>query len=144
MKLTLVGTSHKLAPIEVREQVALDNINFVSNDQLRATLDDTTATPAQVAEAVRINTDARLRALRTTFMILAAIVTPWTKLSLHAAFAALTTTTLSLLGSRVGYVLVATLPLIWWSRIALARHRPRELALGLMLGALAGIALVKL
>jgi MFS family permease len=60
-------------PPDLKAQVPLDTINFVSNDQLLETLDDTTATPAQVDEAVRINTDARLRALRETFLILAAI-----------------------------------------------------------------------
>jgi MFS family permease len=58
---------------ELKAQVALDNINFVSNDQLLETLSETTATPEQVVEAVRINTAARLRALRETFLILAAV-----------------------------------------------------------------------
>lgn len=60
-------------PPELKAQVPLDTINFVSNDQLRETLDDTTATPEQVTEAVRINTNTRLRALRATFLVLAAI-----------------------------------------------------------------------
>jgi hypothetical protein len=33
----------------------------------------TSATPAQVAEAVRINADARLRALKLSFLLLAGI-----------------------------------------------------------------------
>ncbi len=49
---------------ELQAQVDLDSINFVSNDRLQAVLADTTATPAQVAEAVRVNTEARLRALK--------------------------------------------------------------------------------
>lgn len=60
-------------PPSLQRQVALDNINFVSNDQLLETMSETTATPEQVAEAVRINADARLRALKASFLILAAI-----------------------------------------------------------------------
>jgi hypothetical protein len=75
--LTLLVTSslvnNPTITSELKTQVPLDNINFISNNQLRETLDDTTATPEQVTEAVRINTDARLRALRETFLILAAI-----------------------------------------------------------------------
>jgi hypothetical protein len=52
-------------------QVDLDSIAFISNDQLHEVLADTSATPEQVAEAVRINTDARLLALKVTFFTLA-------------------------------------------------------------------------
>jgi MFS family permease len=54
-------------------QVNLDNINFVSNDQLLETLSGAAATPEQVEEAVRINTEVRLQALKVAFLILAAI-----------------------------------------------------------------------
>lgn len=37
------------------------------------------------------------------FLLLAALLAPWVKLSLHVAFVALTATALSLLGSAVGY-----------------------------------------
>lgn len=60
-------------PPTLKAQVALDNIAFVSNDQLIATLRGTTATPAQVAEATRINVVARLRALQISFLVLAGI-----------------------------------------------------------------------
>lgn len=60
-------------PPSLQAQVALDNINFITNDQLDETLAATTATPEQVAEAVRINEEARLRALKAAFIILAAI-----------------------------------------------------------------------
>ncbi len=60
-------------PPVLQAQVSLDNINFVSNDQLDETMAATTATPEQVAEAVRINEEARLRALQGAFIILAAI-----------------------------------------------------------------------
>jgi hypothetical protein len=78
------------------------------------------------------------------FLLVVALVTRWIKLSLHVAFAALTSTTLSLMGSWVGYVLIAVVPAVFWSRLALARHRVHELAVGLALGALTGFVLVKL
>jgi MFS family permease len=62
-----------LLPAELQSQVDLDNINFVSNDHLKDVLVQTTATPAQVDEAVRINTEARLRALKIGLLVMAAI-----------------------------------------------------------------------
>jgi hypothetical protein len=78
------------------------------------------------------------------FLLLAALLTRWVRLSLHVAFAALTTTTLCLLGSAVGYALIAVVPLVFWSRVVLARHRVDELLVGLALGVLTGIVLVRL
>ncbi len=60
-------------PPALLQQVNLDNINFVSNDQLDELLAQTTATPEQQAEAVRINEAARLRALKLSFLILAGV-----------------------------------------------------------------------
>jgi len=77
------------------------------------------------------------------FLLVAALLTRWIKLSLHVAFAALAATTLCLMGSVVGYGLVAVVPLLFWSRIVLARHRLSEGLVGLLLGVLAGIALVR-
>jgi MFS family permease len=54
-------------------QVSLDSIDFVSNDRLDELLAETTATPEQQAEAQRINEEARLRALRISFLVLAAL-----------------------------------------------------------------------
>ncbi|MCW5882857.1 MAG: MFS transporter [Anaerolineae bacterium] len=75
--LTLFVTSSLASspaiPASLQRQVALDNINFVSNDQLKSTLADTTATPEQVDAAVLINTASRLRALKAAFLILAGI-----------------------------------------------------------------------
>lgn len=59
-------------PVSLTQQVDLNNVNFVSNDQLETVLSGTTATPEQVAEAVAINEDARVRALRASFVILSA------------------------------------------------------------------------
>jgi MFS family permease len=58
-------------PDQVTAQVDLDSIAFVSNSRLEQVLTDTSATAEQVAEAVRINTDARLLALKATFFALA-------------------------------------------------------------------------
>ena len=58
-------------PDELAAQVDLDNISFVSNGRLRQVLANTTATAEQIDEAVRINTDARLLALKATFFALA-------------------------------------------------------------------------
>lgn len=76
-------------------------------------------------------------------LLVAAVLTRWVKLSLHLAFASLAATSLSLLASPVGYALIGVVPILAWSRIALSRHRPHELLLGLVLGVLAGVALVR-
>lgn len=70
--LRAVAENPKLPP-EIQSQVNLDAINFVSNDRLQAVMEQTTATPAQVAEAVRINTEARLRALKLGLIIMAGL-----------------------------------------------------------------------
>ncbi len=60
-------------PRSLQRQVNLDNVNFVSNDQLVEVLSQTTATDTQIEQAVAINETARLRALRASFLILGAI-----------------------------------------------------------------------
>ena len=60
-------------PEVLRYEINFDMIDFVSNDQLKAVLGQTSATPAEVDEAVLINAAARLRALKATFLILAAL-----------------------------------------------------------------------
>jgi MFS family permease len=65
----LVG--NPVIPPELKSQVNLDNINFISNDRLLSVLEGTTATPEQVAEAVRINTEGRIWALKIGFLVLA-------------------------------------------------------------------------
>lgn len=57
-------------PKDLKAQVDLDNIDFVSNDHLVEVLGETTAAPKQVSEAVRINTEGRSRALRICFLAL--------------------------------------------------------------------------
>ncbi len=60
-------------PADLQEQLNLDNINFVSNERLTLIMEGTTATPEQIDEAVRINTEARLRALKIGLLIMAGL-----------------------------------------------------------------------
>jgi MFS family permease len=64
---------HPELPPELVAQVPLDNVNFVSNDDLRAVLERTDADEAQVEAAVVLNEEQRLRTLRFGFLILAGI-----------------------------------------------------------------------
>jgi MFS family permease len=58
---------------ELLEQLNLDSVAFISNDYLQKRLSGTSATSDQITEAVRINTQARLRALRVCFFALAGL-----------------------------------------------------------------------
>ncbi|QBE49852.1 MFS transporter [Leucobacter triazinivorans] len=64
---------HPELPPELAEQVDLDNANFISNDELRTVLADTTADAAQVEAAVALNEEQRLRTLKLGFLLLAGI-----------------------------------------------------------------------
>jgi MFS family permease len=56
------------------QQVEFDNVNFITNDQLQQSLSSTTdATPAEIDKATVIFADARLRSLKITLLVLAAI-----------------------------------------------------------------------
>ncbi|CAM3398168.1 MFS transporter [Isoptericola cucumis] len=66
-------TEHPELPPSLVAQVDLDNVNFVSNDDLRSVLDGTDATPAQVDAAVEVNEDARLDTLRLGLLILGGV-----------------------------------------------------------------------
>lgn len=67
-----IAENPKLPP-EIQSQLNLENINFISNDRLQSVMESTTASPAQVAEAVRVNTDARLRALKIGLLIMSGV-----------------------------------------------------------------------
>jgi MFS family permease len=56
---------------EMKAEVDLDSINFLNNDRLKERFENSIATPEQIAEAVRINSETRLRALKTGFLALA-------------------------------------------------------------------------
>ena len=60
-------------PAALIEQVDLDRATFISNDRLLGVMSRTTATPEQVDEAVRINAEARLKALKLAFLLMAAL-----------------------------------------------------------------------
>jgi MFS family permease len=70
--LAYVSTSPVITA-ELREQVDLYSVNFLSNDRLVERLARTTATPEEVIEAVRINESTRLRALKIAFLALGAV-----------------------------------------------------------------------
>lgn len=73
-------------------------------------------------------------------LVACAITTIWVKVSIHVATAALTATALVLLGSPIGWVVAPAVPILMWSRLALGRHKPLEVALGLVFGIVAGVA----
>ena len=60
-------------PASLEREINFNRIDFVSNDQLKEVLSRTSVAPEQVDEAVAINAEARLRALRATFFLLAAL-----------------------------------------------------------------------
>ncbi len=62
-----------LISAEMKAEVNLDSINFLNNERLKERLEATSAAPEQIAEAVRINTDARLQALKIGFFVLACV-----------------------------------------------------------------------
>jgi hypothetical protein len=64
---------HPALPPELQAQVDLDNINFATNERLLEVMQGTTATPEQVEEAVRINAESRLSALKIGLLIMAGI-----------------------------------------------------------------------
>ena len=60
-------------PPSLKTEINFNQIDFVSNDQLKTVLARTSASPQQVDEAVLINAEARLRALKATFILIAGI-----------------------------------------------------------------------
>jgi hypothetical protein len=68
-----LAKSPVIAPVEIQEYVDLDNIDFVSNEQLDDALAETDLTPQQETAFVEINVVARLQALKISFLILASI-----------------------------------------------------------------------
>jgi hypothetical protein len=70
-----------------------------------------------------------------------AVLTRWIKLSLHLLVAALAAVVLLARAPALGAGLLATLPALGWSRVALERHRWAEVFVGTIVGALAGLLL---
>jgi len=74
----------------------------------------------------------------------AAILNHWIKLSLHVAFAAFAAVVLVRLDWRIGVASALVVPLLAWSRLALARHSWAEVLGGAFLGVAAGVLLIAL
>jgi MFS family permease len=66
-------TEHPELPPALVAQVNMDDVNFISNDDLRVVLEGTDATPEQVDAAVTVNEESRLGTLRLGLLILAGI-----------------------------------------------------------------------
>jgi hypothetical protein len=66
-------TANPVITPDLKAQVDLDSINFLSNTRLEERLKSTTATPEQITEAININEGARLRALKIAFFALGAL-----------------------------------------------------------------------
>ena len=62
-----------VVPNQLKTELNLDQVTFISNNQLGRILAETTATPEQVGEAVRINTSARIVALKVSLFTLAGL-----------------------------------------------------------------------
>jgi len=58
---------------EMTAEVDLDSINFLNNDRLKERFENTAASSEQIAEALRINSESRLRALKTGFLVLSSL-----------------------------------------------------------------------
>jgi len=64
-------TDNPLITSEMKAEVDLGSINFLNNDRLQERFETISAAPEQIAEAVRINSETRLRALKIGFFVLA-------------------------------------------------------------------------
>jgi hypothetical protein len=82
-----------------------------------------------------------LRGATGTLAMLAvcALTSRWVKVSLHLAAASLTATSLILAGSVVGWMVVALIPPLAWSRRLLGRHNWAEIAVGFAYGVVTAV-----
>ncbi|MBN6190298.1 MFS transporter [Microbacterium sp. SSW1-47] len=64
---------HPELPPSLVAQVPMDDVNFISNDDLRVVLESTDATEEQVDAAVAVNEQARLSTLKLGLLLLAAV-----------------------------------------------------------------------
>lgn len=58
---------------ELRDQVNLNNLNFMRDTAITDILKNTTATADQMTEALRINADARIKALKIGFLLMSGL-----------------------------------------------------------------------
>lgn len=66
-------TDHPTLPPELISRVNVDNIDFLTNEELYERLTTLTTDPEHLAEAKQINEDSRLLALKVSFLVLAAL-----------------------------------------------------------------------
>lgn len=79
----------------------------------------------------------QLRAILLSYALatlLFALLTPITKLSLHAAGVAGAAVCLVYVFGTWGTLAALAVPLVWWARTTLGRHTPLEVALGVLVG----------
>ena len=69
------AAQHPEIPPGLVAQVDLDDVNFLSNAQVAEILARTTANPVELAAAIEVNSEARLRALQISLLALAGIAT---------------------------------------------------------------------
>jgi MFS family permease len=66
-------TENPVITAELKDEVNLTNLNFLSDSLLKERLKDTTATAEQFREALRVNAEARTRALKIGFLLLSGL-----------------------------------------------------------------------
>jgi MFS family permease len=67
------ASNNPVITAELKDEVNLTNLNFLSDVQLKSRLADTTATPEQLDEALRINAEARIHSLKIGFLCLSGL-----------------------------------------------------------------------
>jgi hypothetical protein len=75
LSMMIVGEMNRNPVItaELKDEVNLTNLNFMSDTQLKERLGATSATSEQMDEALRINAEARIRALKIGFLCLSGL-----------------------------------------------------------------------
>ena len=69
--LATAAVQHPEISAELIQEVNINEADFLTNPQLEAVLEDTSATPTEVAAAIEVNEEARLRALQLSLLGLA-------------------------------------------------------------------------
>jgi membrane-associated phospholipid phosphatase len=75
-------------------------------------------------------------------LVVGALLTRWTKVSLHMMFGAFCVVTLTMAGAGVATGLAVLVAGVGWSRVALGRHTVAQVVTGVLVGAFAGLALI--
>ncbi len=73
MSIVANATNNPVITAELKNEVDLTNLNFFSDVQLKDRLGNTSATSSQMEEALIINAEARIRALKIGFMCLSCL-----------------------------------------------------------------------